>query len=67
MGPLWLDAAALGAFVDDLARLELQAVHVLLCGIALGNRTLQEGQRKGKTQMTKIILNTEELFIKDNL
>lgn len=67
MGPLWLDAAALGAFVDDLARLELQAVHVFLCGIALGNRTLQEGQSKGKKQMAKIILNNTELYIKHKL
>ena len=42
MSPLRLDAAALGAFVDDLPWLQLQAVHVLLGGVAFGNCTLEE-------------------------
>lgn len=37
---LRLDAAALGALVDHLARLQLQALHVLLRGIALGDSAL---------------------------
>lgn len=40
VGTLRLDAAALGALVDHLARLQLQALHVLLRGIALGDSAL---------------------------
>lgn len=40
VGALWLDAAALGALVDDLSWLQLQAFHVLLCGIAFGDSPL---------------------------
>lgn len=41
MGSFRLDAAALWALVDDLARLQLQAVQVLFSGVALGDCSLQ--------------------------
>ena len=40
MGPLWLDAATLGTFIDDLSRFQLQTVRVLFGGVALRNRPL---------------------------
>ena len=42
VSPVRLDATALGAFVDDLPWLQLQAVHVLLGGVAFGNSPLEE-------------------------
>lgn len=52
MGPFRLDAAALGAFVDHLARLQLQALHVLLRGVAFGDSSLctQIEFRSGKRE-----------------
>lgn len=47
VGALRLDAAALGALVDNLARLQLQALHVLFRGIALGHCPL-EGAKEEK-------------------
>lgn len=52
--PLRLDATALWALVDDLARLQLQALHIFLCCIALGNCTLKNRKRdKGKCCFVK--------------
>lgn len=42
MRPLRFDAAAFGALVDDLSRLQLEALHELLGGVALWNCTLQQ-------------------------
>lgn len=49
VGTLRLDAATLGALVDHLARLQLQALHVLLRGVAFGDSPLctQIGFRLG--------------------
>lgn len=41
VGTLGLDAAALGALVDHLSRLQLQALHEFLCGVSFGYRPLQ--------------------------
>ena len=38
VGTLGLDAAALGALVDHLSRLQLQALHEFLCGVSFGYR-----------------------------
>lgn len=40
--PLRLDATALWALVDDLARLQLQALHIFLCCVTLGNCALRK-------------------------
>lgn len=41
VGALWLDAAALGALVDHLSRLQLQALHVLFSGVSFRYCPLQ--------------------------
>lgn len=41
VGALGLDAAALGALVDDLPRLQLQALHVLFRRVSFGYCPLQ--------------------------
>ena len=46
MRPLRLDAAALRALVDNLTRLQLQALHVLLGGVAFRNCPLSQWKRK---------------------
>lgn len=51
MRPLWLDAAALRTLVDDLTGLQLQTLHVLLGGVALGHCPLtQRGNKKERRQ-----------------
>lgn len=51
MRPLWLDAAALRTLVDDLTGLQLQTLHVLLGGVALGHCPLtQRGNKKEHRQ-----------------
>lgn len=52
--PLRLDAAALWALVDDLTRLQLQALHVLFGCIALRNRTLRR-MEDGQRQMLSVV------------
>lgn len=59
VGTLRLDAAALGALVDDLTRLQLQALHVLLGGVAFGDSPLctqidswVKGRQNNKTRLT---------------
>lgn len=42
VGALRLDAAALGALVDHLTGLQLQALQVLFCGISFGHCPLQQ-------------------------
>ena len=41
VGALRLDAAALGALVDDLSGLQLQALHVLFSSVSFGDRPLR--------------------------
>ena len=59
--PLRLDAAALGAFIDDLAWLQLQTVHVLLSGVSLGDRTLWN------TQINTMLLKYLPFFSLENI
>lgn len=62
VGTLRLDAATLGALVDHLARLQLQALHVLLRGVAFGDSPLctqigfRLGERSQKNKAQPIIL-----------
>lgn len=46
MSPLRFDAAAFWTFVDDLARLQLQTVHVLFGGVSFRNGSLRRARRK---------------------
>lgn len=44
VGAVGLDAAAFGAFVDHLSRLELQAFYELLGGVPFGDGALRGGR-----------------------
>lgn len=70
VGTLRLDAATLGALVDHLARLQLQALHVLLRGVAFGDSTLctqiefrldeREAEKQNKAQPIILTLKRQE-------
>lgn len=65
VGTFRLDAATLGALVDHLAWLQLQALHVLLRGVAFGDSTLctqiefRLGEKEAEKQNKAQILTLE--------